>query len=255
MPAIAALEQLLTVNRNAAILLFTGIGVFAAISIVGTYEIDYTIALRVAAYILGFATASTVLSVVVDNTLIRSVLGWFVVGLFMFWSLALSISVVFQPGPLPPPYCLVYFLQDCDEVAEAIALKQEQRTGSPVIAVHPPPVEGDGVLANALAVPTAEVPAQTVYVQFAGILTRDSVRTLMLTLEAQGWNVQGAAQGGERTNAAAGYNEVRFSGDSRAAAQQLAAELERFNLTGRPITVVENPDIDAGALEVWLSVT
>ena len=48
MTAIAAIEKLLTVNRDAAILILTGIGVFAAISIVGAYGIDYTTAVRVA---------------------------------------------------------------------------------------------------------------------------------------------------------------------------------------------------------------
>jgi hypothetical protein len=250
MTAVVALEKLLTVNRNAAVLILTGVAVFAAISIVGTYEIDYSIAIRVAAYIFGFATVAIVLSVVVDNTLIRTVLGWFVVALFMFWSAALSFSIVFQPGPLPPPYCLVYFLQDCDDLAEAIALRKSQRDAP---ATLPTEYAGPGV-DQVNPDPVADVPGDAVFVQFAGVITRDSVRAMMLALQAKGWNVQGATGGGERTSAASGHNEVRYSGDSLDAARLLAAELEKINLTGRPIHVVENPDVAADALEVWLSI-
>jgi len=274
MTAIAAIEKLLTVNRDAAILILTGIGVFAAISIVGAYGIDYTTAVRVAGYIFGFAVAATVLSIVITDLRIRAVLGWFLVVLCMAWTVALSISILFQPGPLPPVYCLIRFMQDCDDVSEAIALEKSRPvSGVAVPVVVEPSADrsfGDlSVLSNLPGVDldpsppvvlanvepkSPAIPDQKVVVQFAGLLTRDSVREMMLALRAQGWDMQGAEAGGERTGAAAGYNEVRYSGSSKAAAEQLAAELQKVNLTGKPIVAVENASIAADTLEVWLSV-
>lgn len=49
-----------------------------------------------------------------------------------------------------------------------------------------------------------------VFTQFAGSLHRDKIKALAAALSDQGWKMQGAANGGERTTAAAGLNEVRF---------------------------------------------
>ena len=212
------------------------------------------------------------LSIVITDLRIRAVLGWFLVVLCMAWTVALSLSIMFQPGPLPPVYCLIRFMEDCDKVSEAIALEKSR----PVAVVVEPAVAGEEVgpddtffqqssagprpdtfppvvIASVDPKPPA-TPDQQVVVQFAGLLTRDSVRDLMLALQAQGWNMQGAEGGGERTGAASGYNEVRYSGSSKAAAEQLAVELQKLNLTGKPIVAVENPDVAADTLEVWLSV-
>lgn len=57
--------------------------------------------------------------------------------------------------------------------------------------------------------PTVTSPGP-VFIQFAGSLQRERIVTLARALFAQGWKMQGADRGGERTAAAAGTNEVRF---------------------------------------------
>jgi hypothetical protein len=244
----AAIERLLTVNRDTAVLILTGIAVFAAISIVGAYNINYDTALRVAAYVFGFGVVATVLSIIISDLRVRAVLGWFLVALAMVWTIVLSISVLFQPGPFPPVYCIVNIAQRCDDVAESIALAEQKRA---VVSVDILPAP----IAPVEAPPTPmTIPQQQVVVQFAGLLTRDSVRNLMRTLQAEGWNMQGTDGGGERTEAAVGYNEVRYAPGNEADATILANALQALNLTGKPIIVVENPKVQSDRLEVWLSV-
>jgi hypothetical protein len=73
-----------------------------------------------------------------------------------------------------------------------------------------------------------------VFVQFAGVLRRDDVRDMMKNLHDVGWNVLGIDGGGQRTSAAAGYNEIRYgdSGDA-SAAQALAKAVQTTNITLR----------------------
>jgi hypothetical protein len=104
--------------------------------------------------------------------------------------------------------------------------------------------------------PTATVTpsAYRVFVQFAGVLRREDMVTLTRSLAASGWNVQVPDRGGERTSAAAGYNEVRYSSStSEAAARALAREVQQANLTSRAVTVVRNDTIPPQDLEVWIS--
>ena len=271
MTPVSAIEKLLSVNRDAAVLLLTGIAVFAAISIVGAYKIDSETAIRVGGFLFAFAVAATVLSVVVSDLRVRAVLGWFLVTMFIGWSVVLSIAILFQPGPFPPVYCLIAVGESCPDVGERIALSQTR--GIPVApesvvsvgSTDATPVgqqdgtsvqPGDTITIATVGVETADanLPKQMVFVQWGGVMTRDSVRAMMQALAAQGWNMQGADGGGERTEKAFGYNEVRYAPGAKADAERLAAELQRFNLTGKPIVAVESPAVDAGALEVWLSV-
>lgn len=254
MTPVAALEKLLTVNRDAAILILTGIVVLAAISIVGAYNINYDTALRIAAYIFGFAVVATVLSIVVSDIRVRAVLGWFLVGLVIIWTVILSVSILIQPGPFPPVYCIVNFSQPCDEVAERIALAEQKRAAVVLDVVNAPIPLPTETQVNEPDEAAIALPQQQVFVQFAGLITRDSVRNMMLTLQAEGWNMQGAEGGGERTEAASGYNEVRYPSGAQADGELLAATLQRLNLTGKPVVAVESGRVAADTLEVWLSV-
>mgnify|MGYP000017529503 CR=1 FL=1 len=273
MSPVAAIEKLLTVNRDAAVLILTGIAVFTAISIVGAYKINLDTALGVAAYIFGFGVAATVFSIVIADLRIRAVMGWFLVVLIVGWTVVLSISILFQPGPFRPVYCILSFTERCEDVAERLALAEQKRsavvvemvpaslpvtpTGGIVLDAVPSTVRPMNVdFSTTIATASASVAVATpeVFVQFAGVITRDSVRELMRTLRAQGWNMQGVEAGGKRTEAAAGYNEVRYSPGEQAEAERLAEALQRLNPTGKPIIAVDNAAVAAGALEVWLSI-
>ncbi len=93
-----------------------------------------------------------------------------------------------------------------------------------------------------------------VFVQFAGYLDRNKqIIPLSQKLAQDGWNVQGLERGGERTSAAAGYNEVRYSKGNEDAAQALARTIQAQNLTSKAIGLSLTPSIPKQNLEVWIS--
>ncbi|MGP9812262.1 hypothetical protein ACTZWT_12180 [Rhodopseudomonas sp. NSM] len=93
-----------------------------------------------------------------------------------------------------------------------------------------------------------------VFVQFAGVIARDDVRSMMRRLRESGWNVQGVEQGGERTAAAANVQEIRYHDKAdEVAANQLAQAVQLFSLTTRPIIPRLNPLVSTGSLEIWIS--
>ncbi len=106
------------------------------------------------------------------------------------------------------------------------------------------------------ALPSSSEPSQPfgqlVYVQFAGAITRDAVRTFMKQLRAAGWEVQGVDGGGERTTKADGLSVVRHAPADKDAAVALVALLNEWKVIDRTFAPDENPLIQAGSLEIWM---
>ncbi|MBH5372853.1 patatin-like phospholipase family protein [Bradyrhizobium glycinis] len=88
------------------------------------------------------------------------------------------------------------------------------------------------------------------FVQFAGVITRDEINGVRDKLVGLGWRVLGNLQ---RTPAAAGLNEIRYSGDDDQAATLLAQELGKSIQTTRPIRAERDPRVAANTLQVWIS--
>lgn len=247
MTPIAVIEKLLVVNRPVAIIILTGLAVFAAVAIFQTFRInDLQGSILVAGYIVGLGVALTAVSNALYNPPIQAVISWFITLLFILYASAIFVGAVFPFIPLVnPPSCLLRFWEDCrgrggviDRVAE----------GVPAPALTPVPK----IPATSLAAP----PALRVFVQFAGLLRREDVISVSRGLRDAGWNVQGADQGGERIAAAAGLNEVRYSSlANEDAARVLAQQIQATNLLKHPVTVRRNPDIRPDTLEVWISRT
>lgn len=98
-----------------------------------------------------------------------------------------------------------------------------------------------------------------VFLQFSGNVQRAALIDIAQKLVTEGWRVQGADRGGERTAAAAGINEVRyFYPEDKAAAQSLVESIKGLApWTSSPLTV---QDFSAsgyspprGQLEIWVS--
>lgn len=104
-----------------------------------------------------------------------------------------------------------------------------------------------------------------VYFQFAGSLNRQNDIIPFVTKlcgDEYGWNIQGCQRGGERTEAAAGINVVRFyHEEDRANAQRLANALLDAGPPRGTATDLKLQMLDAarfgspavGTLEVWIS--
>lgn len=96
--------------------------------------------------------------------------------------------------------------------------------------------------------------SQQVSVKFAGSIERQSMVAFARGLRGQGWNVQLADQGGERTAAAARINVVRYgSPEDESDARRLARVASDTSPAGRALTVERVETIAAGTLEVRVS--
>lgn len=101
-----------------------------------------------------------------------------------------------------------------------------------------------------LQTPQVDYP-QPVYIQFAGRITRQQIVALNSALRANGWKVDGPS--GERIATAAGLNEVRFAGDNRRAAEELAAAITSAGVGASTVRVRQTDIVGPLNLEVWIS--
>jgi hypothetical protein len=93
-----------------------------------------------------------------------------------------------------------------------------------------------------------------VFTQFAGSLQREQVRSMMQALAKENWNMQGVTGGGERTPAAAGVNEIRYTAvEDKAAADELAKSVQKSGLTSRSVISSFAFGIRPKTLEIWIS--
>jgi hypothetical protein len=131
-----------------------------------------------------------------------------------------------------------------DAAAVAVAEPEEEAAATPTEPATPPRM-------------LADRGGTDVYIQFAE-LDREAVKGIAAKLVALGWPIQGADQGGERYDHAAGLNEVRyFHPDDRARAEVLATELSGA-MAGKAIKVLDVSDSSyamdtPGHLEIWIS--
>lgn len=154
-----------------------------------------------------------------------TLLAWFCVAFFIATLVSLFTSVMFdRPKPI---VCLVRPLEPCQQALAEYAQRQK-------------PLE------DARAVNRSDF---TVFPQFAGF-RREQVQAVSAKLAQVGWRVQGE----ERTPNAAGVNEVRYRSDAeRAAAEQLAADIQQAGLSEKVIRAKQVSIIRPNTLEVWIS--
>lgn len=119
----------------------------------------------------------------------------------------------------------------------------------PTTSTPPAPIAPDFI-----APPQSEPFRQEIYLQFAGLIQRSDVAAVNLALKNVGWHMQG--KDGERTGAAAGLNEVRYSAEAdRPAADALARALTAAKLGSGDVVVKQVRIIRPGTLEAWISKT
>jgi uncharacterized membrane protein YuzA (DUF378 family) len=235
-------------NPQAAALLLGAIACFAAVAAVGTLGINLQSEIPSVLYVIGIGVLLSVVTTIVGDKLIMVALKWFVVGIAALWVALFIVQLIYPESQRIA--CAVHFWAPCqftaDKVAEITADKVAESTGStPAVPAALPEIPPN---------PGFRPDNYKVFVQFAGVITRDSVKTGMRKLGDKGWKVQGANLGGERTVAAAGYNEVRYPTENdRQAAQALANQVA--NLTSHDIKVGPTPttSVAKGSLEVWIS--
>lgn len=276
---VQVLEKLYAMDRTSAAFLAGGIGVFAAAAIIVAWNIDVHTMALICLYVIGM---SLLLAICVAlPPLLKHTLGTVLV-LTIVNTVMLFFAAVVWEWP-KPSYCLAKFWLRCEEAAAQTAQQNATTLDAKVEvpqAISLPPILTTaivsshsidarlvrGVSADKRATPTdigslpssipspSPVPApnaQPVFIQFAGLITRESIKSLNAALRRGGWNVQSSS--GERQAAAAGLNEVRYSSpEFHLAAQTLADAVTATKISAQPVTVRLTPKVGPN-LELWIS--
>ncbi len=254
MSAVESLNKLIKLDPSTARIVYTGLGLLAAATLVLGWQTSPDDMLPLAGWISAFGLFLTVLSHIIKAPMMRATLCWMLIAMIGFGQLYL-ISAMFPNSPLQqitgrvaPLTCVLRGQFDLTMCVEALAPldPSAQNTGSSAAD------DAQVWLAQAPAAP----PGTTVYLQFADPVTRDQSISIGATLLAAGWGVQAADRGGEQVKAAPDANEVRFfNAPDEAAARALASSLEP--LTGTPVGVRDMSRlyrmVKDGQLEIWLS--
>ena len=232
-------------NKPVAVFLFGG---WLALAIVAAiYKEDLGISFQ------GLLVLLVVLSLVVGALAIlprlaNLLLGWLLVLLFAAWLTVVVVQVatssLYAP-PLATVNCLLGPLGS--ECNSALSINAKTSAIAPLPPVMAPPAR------------TPDLSKAKVFVQFAGFV-REDVVAISTALANDGWNVQGANQGGERLSAAAGLHEVRFfHSEDAGLANALASAVSAKMAGSREIVVkdLSNLSIAAkvppGQFEIWIS--
>lgn len=236
--------KLTKANPVAAGIIVAAATAFAALSLVTITGGSLESRIPAVAYLILIGTGIYVISSIVQDPVLNRLIRWGVIGLLSMWCGAFVASR-FSPDS-PRLACTVYFWTPCRTVADNVAAGN-----APSLQI--PAVPRSTVIGSAPPVATAPSPAP-VFMQFAGTYDRDDVRAAMRQLVALGWNMQGVAGGGERTAAAAGFNEIRIREPAmQDAAAQLAAALGATGLTAKNLKIIQSNSVSPGRFEIWVS--
>jgi uncharacterized membrane protein len=234
--------MLLKVDKKSARLLIAGIAVLAGAALITTYKVDIQTLMLMGFYLVILGVVLVVAANAVNDPAQAKVLGWFVTLLIIAVVSVMFVSAVFrQQGVLKPTYCLVRFWERCADAEAAVVTRNAPEIREEVRQAPKEEVATAG----------AASPTHAVFIQFAGLITRESVIQMNQTLRGAGWKVQDPR--GERIPDAQGLNEVRYARpEDRPAAEALAQAITASAITS---TAVEARQFDVGptTLEAWIS--
>lgn len=251
MSPVAALNQLISLDRRVALPLVAGIAVMASAVIVMSFGIAPGAMMLIGLYVIGLGLLLSIVAAVIRQPWLQQALGAVLVLLIVAIATAFFVSAVFRPAGMSPPWCMAKFWLPCAYVEQQIlrenASAVTERVDVPQV-IQAVPRQGEQA--------TTAGPGFPVYprvsIKFAGLITRDSIVELNRSLQRGGWKLEGDS--GERTPAAAGLNEVRYSapGD-RQSAEALAQAVSDTDISARTVKPRQDGSIAGGALELWIS--
>lgn len=240
---VSAISKLTKLNKSASTIVVAAIAVFSAISIITNLKIDIETSILIATYTIGIGAFLIIIANIINDQFTKLILGYTITACFCIVAMSFVLSALFRDqGIINPTYCLVRFWEKCDIIEDRVAERNSQVLDS---AIDIPPA----ITGGATNITSSNY---KVFIQFAGLITRDSIKELNAALKTGGWKVQ--SDSGERILAAAGLNEVRYKniGDKEAA-EALANAITASRLTAAPVTIKQLSIINPGSLEVWIS--
>lgn len=271
MTPIAFLQSLLKVNRPGAAFIMTGLGVLAAAALAVSWLGDAQNAITLALYTLIFAAAASVLSFVVTNRRMKTVLGWMFISGFGLMMFAAVDSVIQITGRVPFPVCMRSILdeppQQCMARFAAATPALTVATAAPVppqpgvsgpTALTPGEGQGQGApLIVTRQAPDAALSPPRIALQFVAPMTRDTASRIATTLETADWQIDGGATGGEEVPNWPGATQVRFYDAAYQDQAALLAQDLSQALGGAPVEVRDFSTygllVAKNRLEIWIA--
>lgn len=256
MDPIKTFESALKINRPAAVFLVGGFLVLALAAALGNSFKDSGLTFwHIPGALVGFSVLVAILARL--HGALATLVCWTLVGLGLIWAVAVTAQIIFgNTLPYAKLECLTGFWKPGACSVSPIEVPQGEATVvTPDAGLQPAEAE-DTALPPTPAVDVDRGTAVT-YIQFAGF-DRDKVKDIARRLVDLGWAVQGAEQGGERFDHAAGLNEVRFfHPDDQMRAEVLAHELSDA-MGGTSVRVLDVSQSSwakdsPGHLEIWIS--
>lgn len=155
------------------------------------------------------------------------------------------------PPPLPPFHCFL-------NPRNAGCPGSSQYSDTALASSSPIPISGNTPRDGKNSI-NDQKQKRRVFLQFAGSIPRDAVKELALKLWDSDWRMQGMESGGERTPAAAGFNEIRYFNEAdKDLATQLAIDV-KSNSTwdSRSVEIrlipLSSSTAQADQIEIWIS--
>jgi hypothetical protein len=256
MEAVSILKELVTLNRNGAKFIYLGIAVFAAGAVVIAFNVDPWAAAKVGGVVIGFALLLSLILYIVAHPTMKAVLAWFLVAAVVYFMLCVMAAAFPRSivpkivGPQPPLTCLLNMLNESVEVCEARNAPTVTVVNAPSAYLAPGPERLWFAQDN---LPPA---GNMVYLQFAKPENQETAKQIMDGLATEGWGVQTAELGQERSLSTSTETEVRFFKlEDQATAIDLAQSLSQ--LTGGQEIAVRDfsklyPYAQAGQFEIRL---
>lgn len=199
------------------------------------------------------ATGFVIFFKVVDGSILPRIIVWYFTSLFLLTVSAFWVQAILRtPAPfLVEARCFVDLWSQGCPLGTPMAQKVELV----------PPLNSKSQQGQPLDTPYQPDKRNRVFVQFAGVLSRQEVREVSLKLENEGWNVQGTERGGERTAQAVGIDQVRyFHNEDEDLAKHLATKYNElaswsgFDQLAVAFVAGHESRVPGGHLEVWTSV-
>lgn len=194
------------------------------------------------------ATGVVIFFKVIDGSILPRVIVWYFTSLLL-----LTVSVFWVQAILrtPAPF-----------LVEARCFVDLWSQGCPLGTSVAQKIEAAPLTATTQQSGLALDKRNRVYIQFAGVLSQDEVIKVSLKLKGEGWNVQGADHGGERTAQAVGIDQVRyFHSEDQDIAKRLATRYNElasswpgFDQLSVAFVAGYESRVPVGQLEVWTSV-
>mgnify|MGYP003677721014 CR=1 FL=1 len=258
MTPIEFLQSLLKINRAAAILIMTGLGVVAAGAVAVSWMGGGQNVITLATYVLGLGLIATVLTFVVSNPLMKTVLGWMFIVVFAVILFCAFDSVMQITGRTPSPPCWRTILEEPPRVCEA-RFENGQQGNSFAVSSNAPdpsptPTDPVGEVTGVPGTPVAEEPVivggpasapPLIHLQFTPPVTRATSRDIARDLAGEE-----VARGPSKTQIR--YYSADYAENARWLARDLSARLDGAEVLVNDFSqagLIARPNL----LEIWLA--